>query len=71
MDNDDEKKTKVMRYSVSTEKQSFQWDDQGKPLYTYSIYNKYLSENRNLDICVTDFAARVNSGGQRCRQTPL
>nr|XP_022307850.1 uncharacterized protein LOC111113851 [Crassostrea virginica] len=54
MINNDDKQTKVVRYSGSTQKQTIQWDDKCKPLYSSTGYYKYLSQNRNLDICVAD-----------------
>ena len=56
---DDRKQSKVMRYSGCIEKQSIQWDDQGNLLYSSDWYAKYLSENRNLDICVADLFAHA------------
>ncbi|XP_062615242.1 uncharacterized protein LOC134276975 [Saccostrea cucullata] len=54
----EEKQVKVVKYPYSNMyvKQTVQFDNENKPLYSSGIC-KCISENRNFDICVADFEA--------------
>lgn len=57
MSSNDRTQSKIIRYSGSTEKQTIQFDGEGKPLYSGNDNIKYITENRNHDICVADYGA--------------
>lgn len=54
MDSEDHKETRIVRYYGDIEKQIIESNDKGRPLYLPGHYRKFLCENGNLDVCVTD-----------------
>ncbi|XP_078341988.1 uncharacterized protein LOC144627885 [Crassostrea virginica] len=56
MPSEDSTQSKVVRYSGSTVKQTIQFDN-CQPLYSGTKTLKYITENRNRDICVADWGA--------------
>lgn len=54
MRKDDDTQSKIIRYSGSTEKQTIQFGKEGKHLYSANATIKFITENRNHDICVTE-----------------
>lgn len=67
MDSDDHKHTKVVRFSANEEK-NIQFNNIGQPLFSSARSIKYITENRNRDICVADCGANavvvVNQNGK-------
>lgn len=55
----DRTEAKVVRYSGSIENQTIQFNEEGKALYSLNDKVKYITENRNQDICVADFGAKA------------
>lgn len=66
MFSEDYTQSKVVRFSESTEKQTIQYDNEGKSLYSGTCNVKCISENRNLDICVADCNAGAIVVVDRC-----
>ncbi|XP_062582631.1 tripartite motif-containing protein 2-like [Saccostrea cucullata] len=68
MCSDDFTQSKVVRFSGCTMKQTIQFDNEGKPLYSGNNKMKYITENRNLNICLADSGANavvvVNKAGK-------
>lgn len=57
MRNDDNTQSKVVRFSGDEEKQTNQFDENGKPLYSGNDEIKYIEVNKNKNICVADWEA--------------
>nr|XP_034333099.1 uncharacterized protein LOC117691318 [Crassostrea gigas] len=68
MDGDECKETKVVRYAGFKVIQEIQFRENGRPLYSFGDKIKYISENRNLDVCVANHGAQavvvVNQAGK-------
>lgn len=58
MGSDDHKHTKVVRFSA-TEEKTIQFNNIGQPLFSSARSIKYITENRNRDICVADCGANA------------
>lgn len=54
MDSDDDKHTRVVRYSDTIQKQRIGFSEKEQPLFL-SAGCKYITENRILDICLSDY----------------
>lgn len=66
--NEEKTKSKVVCHFSNNENQTIQFDENGKPLYSGNSKVKYISENKNMDICVADSRAGavvvVNQSGK-------
>lgn len=52
-----ETQSKIIRYSGARKKHTIQFDEKGYPLFSGNSDIKYITENRNENICVADWGA--------------
>lgn len=69
LNSNDYRNTKFIRNSGSTNKQTIQFNNKGKPMYSYGSYYRYIKENMNLYMCMSDGIARSVLRAQEPRLT--
>lgn len=67
---DDLKQTEVVRYSDSNEKQSIQYNDNGKPLYFIWLHQIHHWEQKSRYLCIWPWC-QCSSSGQSKSKIPL
>lgn len=58
-----------IRNSGSTDKQTIQFNNKGKPMYSHGSYYRYIKDNKNLYMCMSDGRARSVLKAQELRLT--
>lgn len=67
LNSNDYTNTKFIRNSGSTDKQTIQFNNKGKPMYSYRSYYRYIKDNKNLYMCMSDGRARSVLKAQELR----
>lgn len=69
LNSNDYKNTKFIRNSGSTDKQTIQFNNKEKPMYSYGSYYRYIKDNKNFYMCMSDGRARSVLKAQELRLT--